>query len=390
MEYTNNYQLKKKKKWLIPLLIIVAIVVFILGFFAWKTGYILNKISTKGGVIQSLIHTIPGIDNSIKGEKEGRINILLLAMRGANDPAGGTLADTIEVFSIEPKSNKTSLISLPRDLFVNNPAVGYKTKINAVYAYGEQKSAGQGIAYMEQAVGEVAGIPIHYAVSINYDAFTKLIDAMGGVKITLSEPFEESVQFNQAQPCDSYFTVPTGKYENKTKRYFSKTAQMYKTRVTKSYPLCTVSPEKLECGGDFKLPAGTQTLNSTQALCYARSRETSNDFERAKRQQQIISAIKDTLLSAGTLTDFGKLNNILDSLGDNVKTDMKAWEIKRLYDLYSQMTGYTLQQKVVDSSNDSEVGLVYGMQDPTFGDILVPKGDNFDRFHQLFQNIFAK
>ena len=145
----------------------------------------------------------------------------------------------------------------------------------------------------------------------------------------------------------------------------------------------------MECGGDFKLPAGTQTLDATKALCYARSRETSNDFERAKRQQEIITAIKDNLLNAGTLTDFTKLNGILNSLGDNVKTDMQAWEMKRLYDVYSQMKDYKLYQRVIDSSDDSEVGLVYGVQDPTFGDILVPKGDNYDRIHQLFQNIFT-
>jgi len=80
---------------------------------------------------------------------------------------------------------------------------------------------------------------------------------------------------------------------------------------------------------------------------------------------------------------------MLNSLGDNVKTDMQAWEMKRLYDVYSQMKDYTLYQRVIDSSDDSEVGLVYGMQDPTFGDILVPKGDNYDKIHQLFQNIFT-
>lgn len=383
--------LKKKRRWLKPLLIVIAIVAIVGGFFAWKTGFILSKISTKGsaGLLSSLVHAVPGVSDTLKGENEGRINILLLAMRGADDPAGGNLADTIEVLSIEPKENKASLISIPRDFFVDNPAVGYKTKLNAVYALGEKDGAGKGITNMEKVVGDVTGLTIHYGVSVNYNAFTQFINAIGGLKITLSEPFEESVQFNQAHVCDSFFTVPTGKYDTKTKKYFSEKDQVYKTRVIRTYPLCTAPAKTLECGGYFKLPAGTQTLDATKALCYARSRETSNDFERAKRQQEIITAIKDNLLSAGTLTDFTKLNGILDSLGNNVKTDMQAWEMKRLYDVYSQMKDYTLYQRVIDSSDDSEVGLVYGVLDPTSGAILLPKGDNYDRIHQLFQNIFT-
>jgi len=383
---------KQKKRWLKPLLIVIIIFIVVAGFFAWKTGFILSKISTKGtgGLLSSLTHVIPGVNNTIKGEKDGRINILLLGMRGANDPNGGTLADSIEVLSIDPKDNKAALMSIPRDLFVDNPVAGYKTKINAVYALGEQKGSGQGISNMEQVVGSITGIPIQYGISINYDAFTQFINALGGLKITLDNPFEESVQFDQPQICDSFFTVPTGKYQNKTKKVHNPlTGAVIGTRVTKSYPLCTAPADTLECGGDFKLPAGTQTLSAAQALCYARSRETSNDFERAKRQQQIITAIKDNLLSAGTLTDFNKMNGILNSLGDNVKTDMQAWEMKRLYDLYSQMKGYTLYQRVIDSSDDPEVGLVYGVQDPTSGDILLPKGDNYDKIQQLFQNIFA-
>ena len=382
---------KQKKRWVMPLIIVIAIFVVVAGFFAWKTGFILSKISTKGtsGLLSSLTHVIPGANNAIKGENDGRINILLLGMRGADDPAGGNLADSIEVLSIEPKDNKASLMSIPRDLFVDNPAVGYKTKINAAYAFGEKNGSGQGITNMEKVIGDVTGLTIHYGISVNYNAFTQFINAIGGLKITLSEPFEESVQFDQTHVCDSFFTVPTGKYDNKTKKYFSKATQTYKTRVTRSYPLCTAPADTLECGGNFKLPAGEQTLDATKALCYARSRETSNDFQRAKRQQEIITAIKDNLLSAGTLTDFTKLNGILNSLGDNIKTDMQAWEMKRLYDLYSKMKDYTLYQRVIDSSDDPEVGLVYGVQDPTFGDILVPKGDNYDRIKQLFQNIFT-
>ncbi len=386
----SSEKIKKfyKQKWFKIVSIILFILVLGGGILGWKANSMLHKVSN-GNIISSLIHSFPGVNNQLKGEKEGRINILFLGMRGANDPAGGTLADTIMVASLKPKDNKIALISIPRDLFTDNPAVGYKTKINAVYAYGEKKGKGQGINYMEQVVGNITGLPIQYAVAVNFNSFKQLIDAIGGIQITLKKPFEESIQFDQPHICNSFFTVPTGKTKDQTVKYFSKERQAYRTRVIKSYPLCTAPKDTLECGGDFKLPAGTQTLDGKKALCYARSRETSNDFERAKRQQQVIQATKEKLLTTGTLTNFGKLNNILNSLGNNVKTDMQPWEIKRLYDLYQKMNNYQLYQQVIDTSDNSQSGLVYGKKDSTFGDILLPKGDNYDRFHTLFQNIFT-
>jgi len=370
-----------KKRWFKIAVPILIIFLLIGGFFLWKTGSILGKI-TKGGLLSSIAHAVPGANNQLKGEQDGRINILLLGMRGANDPAGGTLSDTIQVLSIEPKDNKVALISVPRDLYVDNPALGAKSKLNAVHAYGEQKGAGQGMTYMEQEVGTITGLPIQYAVTANFDAFNQLITALGGVTVTLDKPFEESQQFNQAHVCDgNTFTKPTGTYETKYHTYSTG------RKIVAQYPLCT--NDHPECQGDFKLPAGTQTLDAAAALCYARSRETSNDFERAKRQQQVLQAVKDKLLSIGTLTDYNKLNGILNSLGNNVKTDMQPWELKRLYDLYGQMKDYTMYNRVIDSSDNPEYGLVYGVSDPVAGDILLPKGDNYDQIQALFKNIFT-
>ena len=79
----------------------------------------------------------------------------------------------------------------------------------------------------------------------------------------------------------------------------------------------------------------------------------------------------------------------MDSLGNNFTTDMQPWEIKRLYDIYTQMKGYQLYQRVIDATNDPEVGLVYGQKDPVAGDVLLPDGGNYDRIQSLFKNIFT-
>lgn len=383
----NN--VKPKKRWLKPLLIFVAIVVVIGGAVAWKTGAILSKVSTggSGGLFSSLVRAIPGVSNELKGEKEDRINILLMGMRGADDPAGGSLADTIMVASIEPKANKIALISVPRDLYVQDPGRDSKSKINAVHALGEQGGKGQGIADMEKIVSEVAGIPIQYGMRIDFQGFKSLVDSLGGINIHLDTNFSEPVQFmGLAGRCDlTTFTVPSGKFETKKVERRSKLGALLGVKE-KQYPLCyTKTPS--ECGGNFKLDAGDLTLNGDQALCFARSRDTTSDFERAKRQQIIIQKIEEKATSLGTLSDFTKVNGMLDALGNNVKTDLQAWEMKKLYDLYRGMQSPQMTQRVLENT---EEGLLYAPEStPETGYILLPIGDNYDRIHNLFQNIFT-
>ena len=386
----NNAKVKKhfySKKWFKVFFTILIILLIGGGFFAWKTGNLINKIS-EGGILRSLSHAIPGVKDELKGEKDGRINVLLLGMRGEGVVGGGTLADTIIVLSILTAENKISMISIPRDLYVNNPGWGNKTKINAVYAAGEENNKKNGMKDMETVVGEVTGLPIHYGASVNFESFKQIIDAIGGVEITLDQPFQEGIQFNKPHVCDSFFTIPTGTYEDKTVKYLSKSTGIYKTRIVASYPLCTAPESTLECGGNFSLPAGKQTLSGEKALCYVRSRETSSDFERAKRQQVMIKSVKDQMLSIGTLTDFSKINGILEALGENARTDMQLWEVKAFYDLYKKNPDVQIYQRVLENS---EEGLLYNPTDmpKEVGYILLPIGDNYDRIHEMAKNIFT-
>jgi LCP family protein required for cell wall assembly len=374
----------KKKKWLKIALIILAVFFVIGGVIAFKTGYVLNKISTKGGLFSSLIHSVPGVGDTIKGEKEGRINILLLGMRGENVPGGGLLADTIMLVSIDTQDNKVAMISIPRDLYVQVPGTENKEKINAVYAHGMERGKEGGIEDMEKVVGDITGLPIHYGISINFKGFTDLVNAVGGIDITLDKPFTEALQFNEDHICDGdkggVFTTPTGKY--KTDYYVRKDGTKY---VTGQYPLCTNSNP--ECGGNFQLPAGANHLNGDIALCYARARYGSSDFERAKRQQLVIQKIKDKATSVGTLSDFEKINSMLNALGDNVRTDMQAWEMKKMFSIYQKMQSPQIIQRVLE---DSEEGLLYAPPETNgAGYILLPRGDNYDKIKNLFQNVFT-
>lgn len=375
-------------------LAIAAVILLVGGIVFWKAESFIQRISFGGGsIFEDVFKSLPGIESKLKGEGEGRVNIALLGMRGEEVAGGGLLADTIMVLSIHPSSGESdqaraSLVSVPRDLQVTVPDTSDKQKINAVHFYGEQKGKGMGMEYMKRILSDVTGVPIHYAVTIDFKGFTDLVDALGGITVQLEQPFLEGLQFHEPQVCDPYtYTVPA--YDPVTKLqltqdkwYVRKDGTKY---LAKSYPLCYNKDE--ECGGVFKLPVGDNVLDGENALCYARARYGSSDFERAKRQQQVIQRIKDKALSTGTLTDFEKINSLLDSLGDNVRTDMEGWEMKRMFELYQKIgAGAPLTQKVLDTT---EEGLLYHPEnaDPAVGYILLPRGDNYDRIHSLFQSL---
>ncbi len=386
----SSLPVSKKKRAVRIILFFVVLGLIAGGVFAIKAGFIFNKISMgKDGVFKNLVKSLPGTKDELKGEAEGKINILLLGMRGENVPGGGLLADTIMVLSFHPKDEKkeggdtarASLVSIPRDLYVKVPGRDEQRKINAVYALGEERGKGGGIEDMRTIVGEVTGQTIPYAVVINFQGFIDLVNAIGGVTVTLDEPFSEGVQFREPHVCDAHvYTVPTRPPQYEHKYYTRSEGTRY---IAKSYLLCYNKDQ--ECGGVFELPAGANELDGYKALCYARARYQSNDFRRAERQQQVIQAIKDKALSVGTLADLGKINALMDSLGDNLRVNTEAWEAKRFLELYQSNQDATLTQRVLE---DSETGLLYAPPaTPEAGYVLLPRGNNYDQIHALFRSL---
>ncbi len=376
---------KSKRPWVKGLLIAVGVLVVLLAIVFWRFGSVVTQISTNGNIFTSLTHQLPGSDNQLKGEADGRINVLLLGMRGADDPAGGNLSDTILVASIDQKDNKVALMNMPRDLYVDNPTAGYKTKLNAVYAMGEAKGAHQGMANMQKVVGDITGLQLHYVLTVNYTAFKDVVDALGGLEIHLNQPFVESMQFRGVpQICSEKngYTAPSG--ETVTKSVKSHLG-VKKSRV---YNLCFPTTPS-ECGGVFQLSAGDVTLDSAQALCYVRSRETSSDFARAQRQMVVVQAVREKAAALGIWGDFAKANDLLSALGNNVTTTMEPWEMKRFFEMYQSMPEPVIYQRVMTTSDNPETGLLYETRDPNAGDILLPKGDNYNQIRNLFATIFT-
>jgi anionic cell wall polymer biosynthesis LytR-Cps2A-Psr (LCP) family protein len=219
---------------------------------------------------------------------------------------------------------------------------------------------------------------MHYAVEVNFEGFRQIVDALGGVEINLAEDFIEPVQYHEERVCDGanggVFTVRSGNYETKID---------HRGKVVAQYPLCYNQTE--ECGGIFKVPAGVSILDGERALCYVRARATSSDFDRARRQQEVIDQIKQKALSIGVLTNFEKLQEMFTALSDNANTDMELWEMQRFYDLYQKMgNDMPVEHKVLENS---EEGLLYSHEGDERGYILLPRGDTYDRIRELFTTI---
>ncbi len=327
---------------------------------AYKINSTFDKITnSKNSVVKSVIRMLPMGDrffqilpvesenelsaiDRIKSGDLDRLNILLLGIRGVGDPNGGLLTDTIIVLSVKPKTGEAAMISIPRDLYVKIPHRDYKHKINESYAVGfsDDKNKNliersqEGIEYSKKVVSGITGLDIHYAASVDFKAFEEIIDTLGGVTITLNKPFYEPNQFQE---------------------------------------------------GSIYLPKGTQTIDGKTALLFARARFSSSDFDRARRQQQILISLKNKAISLGILTDPLKIISIFDSAGNHVRTDMELWEIQEMAAMAKKIDGSKVKKKVFDTSPD---GLLYSSRDDNGSYILLPEGDNFSRIQEYCEGIF--
>lgn len=324
------------------MLVIILLLVATGGWAMYRAGTTLSKISTKDGFLLSLWKSIPGVGSGqLQGEQEGQINVLLLGMRGNDMPGGGLLSDTIMLAMVRPQEHKIALVSIPRDLWVTYPGMSTQGKINSVNAFFEEKGEGKGLEAMKQIVGEITGLPIHYAVTMDFKGFTEMVDKVGGVDVYLDKPFSEPKQFEG------------------------------------------------EAAANFSLPAGKNHIDGLKSLFFVRARYASSDFERAKRQQQVLIALKDKMLSLGTLTDFGKVNGILNVLGDDVRTDMDISEMKKFFELANANQNSQIKQMVIDDSG--EEGLLYSSKaDTPEGKtyILLPTGGNYDKIKEAVKKVF--
>lgn len=225
------------------------------------------------------------------------VNILLMGQD--NEITGESLArtDTMIVVSINRDTNSVAMLALPRDLFVYMPQVGMQ-RLNVAFAIGDSLGwDGGAFFYMRQVILYNLGINVHYFAMVDLSGFAELVDTVGGVDIAVDCPILDDELIGAEVPAAAE----------------------------------QIGPD------DFLLPVGYYTFSGKEALWYARSRYNSDDFDRGRRQQQILRAAWRKVRDTGMLTDVAALPGLVSEGLSVLNTDLQAQDILGLLPLALQV-----------------------------------------------------
>jgi LCP family protein required for cell wall assembly len=233
-------------------------------------------------------------------ERKERVNILLLGIdKRPNETYSRT--DTMILVTVDPNASTAGMLSIPRDLWVSVPGYG-EDRINKAYFFGEQNGyPGGGPALAMKTVQYNLGIPVHFYAQIDFQGFRDVIDTLDGIEVYVPETIDDP-------------TFPDSNF-----------------------------------GYDpFYIEAGQQTLNGYDAVRYARTRATRGaDFARARRQQQVLLAIRDKALQLGIIP---KIPELWTTMSDTVETDLQLVDILELAQLADEIDPENIQSAVIDTS----------------------------------------
>lgn len=210
-------------------------------------------------------------------------DVLVIALLGRDTLNGSTLwrTDSIILAFIDPEVKHIGLLSVPRDLWVQIPYYGFE-RINIVDSLGERdRYPGGGPALLNQTLRSNLGVSIDHYIRIDFQGFVRIIDAVGGVTVNVEKPIRDDF------------------------------------------------PDPLSALGHswLTLPAGLLHMDGRLALSYCRSRKTTSDFDRSRRQQQVLLALWRQALNPETLT---KAPRLWAELSDAFETDLGMGEAIRL------------------------------------------------------------
>jgi len=273
----------------------------------------------------------------------GRTNILILGKGGEGHEAP-ELTDTIIFASVAKKDSSVSMISLPRDIWIPQ----LRTKLNSIYYWGNKRQVGGGIVLAKATVEEIIGEPVHYGLVLDFSGFKKIIDVVGGIDVEVERSF-----------------------------------------VDEKYPIPGLENDL--CGGDplfncryemISFDKGQQHLDGETALKFVRSRnaegDEGTDFARAARQQKVISAIKNKILSRQVLFSPSKLLEVKKAVEESVEGDIDpsagAILARRLFSARNLVSSHILPEDLLEKPPYS----------PKYDNlyVFIPKGENWAGIHE--------
>lgn len=339
----NSFEVKKIEKtkpgrW-IKHHLILTIIALVLGFLTIKG--VVGAISS-GAPISVKQIVLSAVSRGLDKDLHGNTNILLIGIGGEGHD-GENLTDTMILASIDYSNDVVSMLSIPRDLFVENEAVGWGTRINSIYELILDKTDNheQAIGILKTEVEEVLGLEIQHYAKIDFKGFTEVVDALGGVEINIEEDF-----------YDPYYPAPDG-----STVYYD----------------------------PFIIKAGLQVLDGDTALKYARSRKTSSDFDRAKRQQEILVAMKEQALQIGFLLNPIKLKKLYFAISENFETDLSLSEMTYLAKIADDFSRESIIHHVISDETYNPGGFLYTPERELYGGafVLIPVANDYSEIHKF-------
>ncbi len=231
-------------------------------------------------------------------ELEERINILLLGLDRRPDEVYSR-TDTMILVTVDPNAKTAGMLSIPRDLWVSIPGYG-EDRINKAYFLGGANNyPGGGPALAMKTVQYNLGVPVHFYAQIDFRGFEEVINTLGGIDVYSPETIDDP-KF----PDSNYGYDP------------------------------------------FYIEEGQHHLDGHDAMRYARTRATAGaDFSRAKRQQQVLLAIRDKALQLNMIP---KIPELWSQFSDTVETDLQLVDIVELAQLANDINADNIQSAVID------------------------------------------
>lgn len=257
---------------------------------------------------------------------EKPLTILLMGIDLRPQEADIPRTDSMILLRLDPKTGEVGMLSFPRDLYVTIPNYGdgeYLDRINMPYRLGELHDyPGGGPALAKQTIRRNFGIQVDRYVTMDFNGFRRMIDEIGGIEIDVPE---EIVDYNYP---------------------------------TEDFGIMTVRFEE-----------GRQVMDGERALIYARTRKSTSDFARAERQQQVILAVRNKVLSLDIIPSLtpNRIANLAATVNESVSTDLSVDEVFALIQAVQDVQTRDIQRTVIDSTLVTEFRTYAG------ADVLLPK-----------------
>jgi LCP family protein required for cell wall assembly len=234
-------------------------------------------------------------------EASERVNILLMGIDRRPGEPFISRTDTMMLISIDPVSNSASILSIPRDLYVVLPGRG-RDRINTAFVYGSANNNPAGGALLAmQTVEYNLGVYIDHYILVDFSAVVNVINELGGIDVY--------VPYNINDP-----TFPDMNY---------------------GYDPLYIS-------------AGQQHFDGLTALKYARTRHQDNDFYRARRQQQVVLAVRDKVLSLGLPALISRAPQLYSQFEQGIRTDLSLQQIIQLAQIAGDIPDENIRNEVLD------------------------------------------